>query len=128
MDHSKIHDSTREKAWRTVNTWAIKGPFLLIALLLGYFDHALHWGRAPLAAGLAIVLPIIGFRDFWNERNFWITASLLAVAQVPLVMALGPLMEKLGFPFMFTFGICDGVLIACAISWVCSEHTRNDRS
>jgi hypothetical protein len=69
MDHSKIHDSTREKAWRTVNTWAIKGPFLLIALLLGYFDHAFHWGRAPLAAGLAIVLPIIGFRDFWNERK-----------------------------------------------------------
>jgi hypothetical protein len=28
----------------------VKGPFLLAAFLLGFFDHALHWGRLLFAA------------------------------------------------------------------------------
>ena len=73
-----------EKRWRKVNVWSIKGPILVLALLLGFFGDALHWGTAPLAAGAAMVIPIIGFRDFWNEGRFWITVLLLGAAQVPL--------------------------------------------
>ena len=73
-----------EKRWRKVNVWCIKGPILVLALLLGFFGDALHWGTAPLAAGAAMVIPIIGFRDFWNEGRFWITVLLLGAAQVPL--------------------------------------------
>ncbi len=57
----------RLKRWHKVNTWPIKGPLLVVALLLGFFDHSLHWGGAVLAAGIAVVVPIIGFREFWSE-------------------------------------------------------------
>ena len=117
-----FNNARREKKWKTVNVWPIKGPLLVTMLLLGFFDHALHWGRAPIAAGLAMVLPIIGFRDFWNEGKFWITVSILAVAQVPLVIAISSPMDRLKFPLMFMFGICDGLLVALAISWVCAER------
>jgi len=106
----------REKKWRKLNVWSIKGPILLLALLLGFFDHALHWGRGPFAAGLAMVIPIIGFRDFWNSGRFWITIALLGVLQVPLVMGVRPLMEQLKFPFMLTFGILDCALMIAAVS------------
>ena len=58
------------KAWRKVNTWPIKGPILVVALLLGFFEPTLHWGGATFAAAVAMVLPIIGFRDLWNVWNF----------------------------------------------------------
>jgi hypothetical protein len=111
------------KTWRKVNVWSINGPILVLALLLGFFDHYLHWGLAALAAGVAIVIPIIGFRDFWNNGRFWITVALLGVAQVPLVTGVRPLMEQLKFPFMFAFGILDCALMVLAISWVCSGRS-----
>jgi len=73
-----------------------------------------------------MVIPIIGFRDFWNEGRFWITVVLLGLAQVPLVIALRPLMEQIKFPLMLVFGISDSVLMVLAILWVCSE--RNGKS
>lgn len=110
------------KRWRKVNVWSIKGPILVVALLLGLCDRTLHWGRTSFAAGLAMVVPIIGFRDCWKERRFWLAIAALGVAQVPLVIELGPLMEQLKFPLMFAFGILDSVLVAVAISWICSEQ------
>ena len=122
-----VHDPRqRKKKWRKINVWSIKGPILLLALLLGFFGDALHWGTAPLAAGAAVIIPIIGFRDFWNEGRFWITVFLLGAAQVPLVIVVRPLIDQLKFPLMFAFGIVDCVLVALAISWVCSE--RNGES
>jgi|SRR5581483_5812946 len=114
----------REKRWRKVNVWSIKGPILVLALLLGFFADALHWGTAPLAAGAAITIPVIGYRDFWNKGRFWITVFVLAMFQVPLVIAVRPLIEKLKFPFMLMFGLFDCVLVALAISWVCSENSE----
>jgi hypothetical protein len=67
---------------------------MVLGLLLGFFDHSLHWGRAVFAAGVAMVFPIIGFRDFWTDGRFWITVILLGVLQVPLVIAVRPLMEQ----------------------------------
>lgn len=69
-----------------------------------------------------MILPIIGFRDFWTEGKFWVTVILLGAAQVPLVILLRPLIERFKFPLMFTFGILDCALVAFAISWVCSER------
>jgi nicotinamide riboside transporter PnuC len=123
VNHSETaHNVRSEKKWRTVNVWSVKGPLLILVVILTFFDNVLGWGRAPIAAGVAMLLPIVGYRDFWNEGRFWITVGLLGVAQVPLVIEAAPLMEKLKFPFMFTFGILDCVLVALAISWVCSEH------
>jgi len=129
MNHPAARHDPRqhEKGWRRVNVWSIKGPILVLALLLGFFGDALHWGTAPLAAGAALIIPIIGFRDFWNMGRFWITVLVLGAAQVPLVIAVRPLIEQLKFPFMFTFGMFDCILVALAISWVCSEHGDKTR-
>ena len=128
MSHPGTSQDRRQplKTWRKVNVWSIKGPILVLAILLGFFDYSLHWGRAAFAAGVAMVIPIIGFRDFWNEGRFWITVVLLGLAQVPLVIALRPLMEQIKFPLMLVFGISDSVLMVLAILWVCSE--RNGKS
>jgi hypothetical protein len=88
----------------------------------GLFDHSLHWGRAVFAAGVAMAFPIIGFRDFWTDGRFWITVILLGVLQVPLVIAVLPLLEQLKFPFMLMFGILDGFVVVVIISWVCSDE------
>jgi hypothetical protein len=67
----------QKKTWKTVNVWSIKGPFLVFALLLGYFGQSLQWGRGPMVTGLVMLLAIIGFRAFWDESRFWITLLLL---------------------------------------------------
>ena len=125
MNRLENHDAVRQKKWKAVNTWAIKGPLLLIAVLLGFFEHDLRWGRGSFAAGMAMILPIIGFRGLWNEVRFWITVILLGAIQVPLVIEMNPLIEKFRLPLAIAFTIVDGLLVARAISFVCLENTRN---
>jgi len=127
MDHNNMTNPEafreprqHEKSWRKINVWPIKGPLLALAVLLGFFGDALHWGTVPLAAGAAMIIPVIGFRDFWGEGKFWITVLILGAAQVPLVIEVRPWVGK--FPSMVAFGVFDCVLVALAISWVCSEH------
>jgi len=115
-----------KKKWKKVNVWSIKGPILVIALFLGFFGDVLHLGRASLAAGVAMTIPIIGFRDFWKDVKFWITVVLLGLAQVPLVIGVRPLMEQFKFPLMLAFGIADCGLVILAIFLACSrsDHTE----
>lgn len=113
--------------WQKVNTWRIKDPLLVIAFLLGFFDHALHWGGATFAAAIAIALPIIGFRDSWREWKFWVTAGSLAFFQIPLVLAMRTLVEKPGFPLMFAFTIIDGMLVVFAVAYVCCKDDGDAR-
>jgi hypothetical protein len=91
------------------------------------FDHALHWGRAPFAAGVAIIIPVLGFRDLWREARFWITTILLAELHVPVVIGLRALMEQLKFPFMLMFGIVDCAIVIAVVSLVCSEEDGEDK-
>lgn len=72
-----------------------------------------------------MTVPIIGFRDFWNDGRFWITVGLLGIVQVPLVITVRPLMEQLKFPFMLIFGLLDCVLVVLAVSWICSEASED---
>ncbi len=115
------------KGWKRVNTWRIKGPILVVALLLGFFDHALHWGSLSFAVAIAMVLPVIGFRDFWNVWKFWITVVALAVLQVPLVHVLRPVVEKSGFVFLYGFSILDCTLVAAVIFHVCCKTGSDAR-
>jgi hypothetical protein len=111
--------NTRLRRWQKVNTWPIKGPLLVVALLLGFFDHALHWGGAVFAAAIAVVLPIIGFRDFWSEWRFWVTLSVMALFQLPLVVAVRVFVEKPGFPLLYGLTILDCMFVVIGISYVC---------
>ena len=110
-----------------MNTWPIKGPILVAAVLLGFFDHALHWGRVLFGAAIAMVLAIIGFRDFWNGWRFWVTVALLTSLQIPLVIALRPRMETAGLPSLYAFTILDCSLVVSAIYFVCSEGDDENR-
>jgi nicotinamide riboside transporter PnuC len=115
------------KGWRKVNTWRIKGPILVVALLLGFFDHALHWGSVSFAVAIAMVLPIIGFRDFWNLWKFWVTVVALAFLQALLVLALRPVLEKSGFVLLYGFSILDCTLVVAVIFRVCCENGSDAR-
>jgi hypothetical protein len=125
MSYTQRHNHrVQVKRWRRINTWSIKGPLLIAALLLGVLGGVLNRGLAPFAAGTAILIPIIGFRDYWTEWRFWITIALLALVQVPLVLTLAPFIERLKFQGLFAFGIIDCVLIAAAVSF----SARNPKS
>jgi hypothetical protein len=107
------------RGWRRINTWPIKGPLILAGAMLGFFGHALRW-RALFAAAIAMVIPIVGFRDFWNASRFWVTVATLALAQVPLVMAVRTAITQQGFAFAFVFTIIDCSLVVLTISWACA--------
>ena len=105
--------------WRKVNTWSVKGPLLLVAVLLGFFDHSLHWGGAAFAAGIAVVLPIIGFREFWNKWRFWAALSALSLLQLPFVLAVRAFVEKPVFPLLYVLTIFDCVIVILGLSYAC---------
>ena len=107
--------------WRRINIWRIKGPFLVAAFLLGIFGAAFQWGRGIAVALFSLAVPIVGFRAFWSRAKFWITAVLLAAAQVPLVRLMNPLIEEGGVPLMLLFGVCDCMVVVFVTSQVCSE-------
>src|ERR1700720_3735151 len=106
----------RLRQWQKLNKWSIKGPLLVVALLLGFFDHSLHWGGAAFAAGIAVVLPIIGFREFWSEWRFWAALGALALLQLPLVLAVRAFMEKPAFPALYTLTILDCMFVILGLS------------
>ena len=109
----------RLKRWQKVNTWPIKGPLLVVALLLGFFDHSLHWGGPAFAAAIAVLLPIIGFRECWSEWRFWATLSALALFQLPLVLAMRAFVETPGFPLLYALTILDCMFVILSLSYVC---------
>jgi hypothetical protein len=113
------------KGWKKVNTWRVKGPLLAVAFLVGIFDHAWHLGGASFAAGIAVILPIIGFRDLWNTSKFWLSVAALAVLQVPVVVALRPFVS--GFPLLFAFAVVDCALVIAGISVMCRNNGDDAR-
>ena len=128
MERSQITHENRqsEKRWRTVNKWSVKGPLFVLALILGFLSGPLHWGHSAFVVGVAMIVPILGYREFWNEWKFWITVALLGVLQVPLALTVRALMEQQGLPFMLTFGIVDCLLVAAVLSFVCPTRENGD--
>ena len=116
---SETMSRMRLKRWQKVNIWSIKGPLLVVALLLGFFEHSLHWGGAAFAAGIAVVVPIIGFREFWSEWRFWAKLSALALLQLPLVLAVRAFVEKPGFPMLYALTIIDCMFVILGLSYIC---------
>lgn len=100
----------------------VKAVLVLLGLLVGFFDYLLHgWGYAAAPAAIAVIAPVLGYRKFWHQGRFWITAVLLSALQVPLVILLRPTIDKFRFLALLSFGVVDCVLITLAISWVCSQ-------
>jgi hypothetical protein len=100
----------------------VKAILIFLALLGGILDHALGgWGELAAMAGAAVVVPVLlrQFRSFWSMGRFWATVSLLAIIQVPLVIALRPWIDQHGRSSTLIFGIADGLFVILVIVLVC---------
>jgi hypothetical protein len=103
-------------------SWPVKALLVLLALLAGFFEHALGgWVGSAAMAAVAVVVPILLFRRFWSQTWFWITAVLLGAIQVPVVVAVRPVIERARSFYMLTFVMVDGLLVIAIISLVCPK-------
>ena len=103
--------------WRTKVLALLVG--VIIAALSNGRAHGYGWGGAILSAGAALLVPILAYRRLWGRGRFWTTLALLAALQVPLVIAVRPLVEQFRFAFMLMFGAVDCMVVICAVYWVC---------
>ncbi len=107
-----------EKAKRGLS-WPVKTVLLALALLAGFFEHALGaWAGPSAMAAIALVVPIFLFRRFWSQTWFWVTAALLGIIQVPLVVAVRPLVLQARSFYTLSFVMIDGLLVIAVISLV----------
>jgi hypothetical protein len=84
------------------------------------------WGEPSAMAAAAVVVPVLlrQFRRLWNQGKFWITVSLLAIIQIPLVIAVRPWIDRYGRISTLLFGIADGLFVIVMIVLVCSKSDR----
>ncbi len=103
--------------------WRTKALALLIGgVIAALFDgrpHGYGWGGAILSAGAALVVSAVAYQKLWGRRQFWITLALLAAVQVPVVIAVRPLVEQFRFVFMLVFGAVDCMVVISVIYWAC---------
>ena len=81
------------------NRWWLRWQAKLILFsavgIAGFFDHAFAaWGAPITVAAIALFLPVLYWREFWDQIWFWITMALLAAIQAPLVIVMRPLIEE----------------------------------
>ena len=96
----------------------------LFAWLSTRSTHGYGWWGSALMVGMAVAVPILQYRKLWTSIRFWITVSLLAVVQVPLVIVTQPLIEQLGAAFLLILGIVDGIFVIAVIFFVCTSPNR----
>jgi hypothetical protein len=120
LSHEKgDHDrNSSDKTTRGLS-WPVKALLLSLALLTGFFEHALGDWTGPIAmATVALVVPILLYRRFWGRAWFWITAVLLGTIQVPVVAAVRPLIGQARSFYMLAFVMIDGLFVIAVISLV----------
>jgi hypothetical protein len=99
--------------------WTAKVVLGVMALLLGFFSHALGgWGLPAGIAVAVILIPTLKYQRYWHEVWFWMTMLGMSVIQVPLVILARPLMDQLKFGFNILFATADVFLVAVAVNWV----------
>jgi hypothetical protein len=81
------------------------------------------WGEPSAMAAAAVVVPVLlrRFRRLWNQGKFWITVSLLAIIQIPLVTAGRPWIDRYSRISTLLCGIADGLFVIVMIVLVCSK-------
>ena len=115
IPNSALERRPKPAWWKHFLAVAIGGVGFWVSLSFGY-----GYGGSSVAAGAAIIFAIVAYYDdYRNQIKFWITVGLLALAQLPLVMAVGPLVERFKFVLLLAFGFVDFVFVALVISWVC---------
>jgi hypothetical protein len=128
LSNEKGNRNSSGKEFQRGLKWPVKALLLSLALLAGFFEHALGGWAGPAAmAAVAVVVPILLFRRFWKQTWFWITAVLLGAIQLPIVVAVRPVIARARSFYMLTFVMIDGLLVIAVITLVCpksdGEHT-----
>jgi hypothetical protein len=108
-------------AWTKVLAVIIGGLFAILSLTQtdGY-----GWAGTILMATAAITIPALQFRSLWKMAEFWVTVSLLAIAQIPLVIAVHPFADQWRAAFLLSFGIADGLCVIWLILYACANTPR----
>lgn len=114
-----------KRRWKRVNVRSIKWPTFAVAALCGFFDHDLHgWGRTGFATGIGISVAIIGLREFWRERKFWVAVVGLMAVEALLAIAARPFLEQSGFGGLLVFGIANCAAMIFALSYICPVSSQ----
>jgi hypothetical protein len=116
----EISDSNDQRGM----SWPAKAILILLGATGFIFDDALGgWGRPVTMAFVALAAPVLmrQFREFWSQSRFWVTVSLLAIIQVPLVIAVRLPMQRGGPYYSLVFVIVDCLLVGFVILSVCSK-------
>ena len=102
----------------------------LVALFSVNSQARNNWAMVVLMAAIALILPTLQFRSLWQRGRFWITVSLLAITQVPLVIIARSHVQQFGSLFVLAFGVGDGIFVIYVIAWVCisPEEKENYRA
>jgi len=100
-------------------SWPSRIVLATIAVLLGWFHHALGgWGLPAGVVGAVILLPTLKYRRYWSESCFWMTMLAFSTLQVPLAILARPLMDELKFGFNLLFATIDIFFVAVVVNWV----------
>jgi hypothetical protein len=87
--------------------------------LLGFFsDYLRGWDLPAGMACAAIVVPTFKYRRYWHARWFWSVIAGVLIIQVPLLILVRPLMERLKFGFNLLFVSLDAMLLIFIVNWV----------
>jgi hypothetical protein len=121
-DKTNRHHRLEERKAKPRLGWDFKVVFFLVAGCLGLFEHALKgWGEAVVVAFAALIVPIYGCREFWNQFRFWIASAFLAALQVPLAFATRSWLEQGSIRTMLPLAIVDGGFVLFVIFLVCQK-------
>jgi len=111
--------------WHTHVTAIGIGVFAFVISIL--LPDGYSWGGCIAAAAAALILPsTVYYRTFTTQLRFWTTFSLLAVAQVPLVIFAKPLADQGRFLFILLFGVADCVAVIVVFSRVRPLNEPNE--
>jgi hypothetical protein len=109
---------TKQRKPRWLHVLAV-GIGILACFCIDEFGYG--WGASTGIAAVALIFPaVIYYRKTGKRERFWMAVVFLAIAQVPLVIAVRPLMEQFRAVFLLVFGVVDWALVAFGISWACS--------
>jgi len=124
LNHKHQDIETHAGAGSLKPTWQIKvTAFVIGAVIMSFFvgdPHGYGWGSAIIASVVAIVIPMMAFRKFWNMTRFWIILIILSALQIRFVIAVHPLIDEYRFIFMLLLASVDLLMVTLVIYWTCA--------
>jgi len=121
-NHSDSISLWKPGRWTKVLALIIGGLFAVLSF--GKPD-GYGWFGTSLMATAAIAVPTLQYRVLWNKVQFWITILLLAILQIPRVLAVHHFVNQFRGPFLLAFGIVDGLCVIAVIFYACFNSDRS---